>query len=452
MTETLTPEVAYEAVGGARELLRNRSFFYLWMAQLFCQTAEQSLNFGIMLIVEERTHSAGQMSLAVLSYTIPTVLLGFVSGVLTDRWNKKTVMWVTNAIRVGIALLYIAVLPSLAMIYVITFAIACVWQFFGPAEATAIPILVKRNQLLTANAFFNFTFFGSQVVGFLLVAPGLVKIFGFGYEGLTAIFIFLAVMFAIATFWGLLLPGDKLKAVGHEDSPGLSLRTIWAELVDGWRLVFTNRYITFFTATLVLSEALTLLIVALVPRYVVGVLGIQTADVPYVLAPAGIGLIGGAVVMPALGRRWKKEHLVTVGLFLIGGSLVFLGLLPRLYVILMSGQFELAVRPPMSNILPLVMAVAPIAGFGFTLLLVPSQTILQEIIPIEYRGRAFATQLKLARIASTAPLVVLPPLADLIGVNKIAVLGALSVLAIAFVSVRLTRGGIPVPVEEQSLA
>jgi len=102
----------------------------------------------------------------------------------------------------------------------------------------------------------------------------------------------------------------------------------------------------------------------------------------------------------------------------------------------------------MVNILPLVMGIAPFAGWGFTLLLIPSQTILQEIIPIEYRGRAFATQLKLARIFSTLPLAVLPPLADLIGVNKVAMLGATGVLAISYVSWRFTRGGIPAPIEE----
>jgi len=429
------------------ELLHNRSFLYLWMSQLFCQISEQALNFGIMLIVEERTHSAGQMSLAVLSYNIPTIVLGFVTGVFIDRWNKKTVMWVTNGLRTLLALVYIVILPNLALIYVLTFIISCVWQFFGPAEAAAIPMLVKRRNLLTANAFFNFTFFGSQVIGFVLVAPTLLRIFGFEHGGLTAIFVFLAVMFATATFWGLLLPGDRLKAVGHVQSR-LSFRSIWEELVDGWRLVFTNRFITFFTATLVLSEALTLLIVALIPRYVVGVLGIHTADVPYVLAPAGIGLIGGTLIMPYLAQRWKKEHLVTFGLFLVGFCLVLLGTIPRLYIILTTGQYEPAVRPPMVNILPLVMGIAPFAGWGFTLLLIPSQTILQEIIPIEYRGRAFATQLKLARIFSTLPLAVLPPLADLIGVNKVAMLGATGVLAISYVSWRFTRGGIPAPIEE----
>lgn len=431
----------------ASELLHNRSFFYLWMSQLFSQTAEQALNFAIMLIVEERTRSAGQMSLAVLSYNIPTVVLGFVTGVFIDRWNKKTVMWISNALRAALVLFYIAFLPHLAMIYVITFVISCVWQFFGPAEAAAIPMLVKRRNLLTANAFFNFTFFGSQIVGFLLVAPTLVKIFGFEHEGLTAVFIFLILMFSIATFWGLLLPGESLRGTGEKDQR-LSFRTVWEELVDGWRLVFTNRYITFFTATLVLSEALTLLIVALIPRYVVSVLGVHTSDVPYVLAPAGVGLIGGTLIMPLLAQRWRKEQLVTLGLFIIGFCLVALGGLPRLYIILASGQYEPAVRPPMINILPLVMAIAPLAGFGFTLLLIPSQTILQEIIPIEYRGRAFATQLKLARIFSTLPLAVLPPLADLVGVNKVALMGSLAVLAVAWVSLRLTRRGIPAPVEE----
>jgi hypothetical protein len=49
---------------------------------------------------------------------------------------------------------------------VITFLISSVTQFFAPAEQAAIPLLVRRENLMSANALFTTTMMGSLIVGF----------------------------------------------------------------------------------------------------------------------------------------------------------------------------------------------------------------------------------------------------------------------------------------------
>ena len=44
-------------------------------------------------------------------------------------------------------------------------------QFFAPAEQAAIPILVKRDNLMAANALFTSTMMGAIIIGFAIGEP-----------------------------------------------------------------------------------------------------------------------------------------------------------------------------------------------------------------------------------------------------------------------------------------
>ena len=69
-------------------------------------------------------------------------------------------------------------------------------------------------------------------------------------------------------------------------------------------------------------------------------------------------------------------------------------------------------------LVPPVMALALIAGFGFVVDHgARLRRLLQERAPVELRGRVFAVQLMLSNLASIVPLLLLGGLADLIGVD-----------------------------------
>src|SRR5579864_2682680 len=87
---------------------RNRHFLLLWLAQAISQTAQNAIWYGIVVLVQQRSNSSTQLSVAVLTLIIPSVIFGVLAGVYVDRWDKRTVLIGTNLLRGGIALSYAA--------------------------------------------------------------------------------------------------------------------------------------------------------------------------------------------------------------------------------------------------------------------------------------------------------------------------------------------------------
>jgi len=60
--------------------------------------------------------------------------------------------------------------------------ISTVTQFFAPAEQALIPLLVRRENLMAANALFTTTMMGALIVGFAIGEPlSLAKTWGSDY-------------------------------------------------------------------------------------------------------------------------------------------------------------------------------------------------------------------------------------------------------------------------------
>ena len=137
-------------------VVKNRDFFVLWMAQIVSQTAQNGIHFVQIVLIETLTRSTAHMAVMILSFSLPAVILSSVAGIAVDRLSNKWVMMASNAIRVLTVATYILVLDRLGgwslllVIYGVTFISSAIGQFFAPAEATTIPLLVGEERLLTA--------------------------------------------------------------------------------------------------------------------------------------------------------------------------------------------------------------------------------------------------------------------------------------------------------------
>ncbi|MFH1484570.1 MAG: MFS transporter, partial [Chloroflexota bacterium] len=164
-----------ESQAGVQTILRNPPFLRLWLAQVLSQTAQNSVFYALMIFVERETGSSFYMSLLILTFILPSISLGIAAGVFIDRWNKKTVLVTTNILRVAVVLAFVLFEQTLGLIYLFNLVFSIISQFFAPAELAAIPSVVPKRQLITANGLFNLTFTASQLAGFVIVAPLLIK-------------------------------------------------------------------------------------------------------------------------------------------------------------------------------------------------------------------------------------------------------------------------------------
>ena len=121
--------------GGALEVFRNRPFLLLWLAQAFTQIGGNMVIYGLTVIILEATSSNTAVSLLILTFLIPAVLFSAVAGVYVDRFDRRSILVVTNLLRCGaFVLLFLAgdTLPAILVLNVVVSTI------------TVLPLLLAR--------------------------------------------------------------------------------------------------------------------------------------------------------------------------------------------------------------------------------------------------------------------------------------------------------------------
>ena len=85
------------------------------------------------------------MSLLLLTFLVPAVIFGAVAGVYVDRFDRRTILVVTNVAR-GVAFWSLVFFDDqlVRARTRITVVVATLTTFFAPAEAAMIPIVVDR--------------------------------------------------------------------------------------------------------------------------------------------------------------------------------------------------------------------------------------------------------------------------------------------------------------------
>lgn len=392
-------------------LWRNRDFMLLWLAQAVSQSAQNAVNYGLLVLVQTRGGSSAQMSIAVLTVVLPSVIFGLLAGAYVDRRDKRRVLIGTNALRAVVVLGYVFFEDRLSLIYATTFLFSTASQFFAPAEGAMIPTLVDRRQLIQANSLFHLTFTASQLAGLVLLGPLVVNV-----VGLDGLFLLVAVGLSgcAAILWPL--PSTHRRVEPEILGPS----HLWTEVGEVLGLVRADRIMSWAVAHWTLGATLALVMATLAPTFVVQVLGIRAEDSVFVLAPAGLGMVAGTALLTRLGQRIDRRHLIDLGVLVVGLALGFLGTVGTLSERLVgaptaSGTTQGVLGAPIA--VGIAMLTALVAGVAFVAIVVPAQTIIQERAPVAVRGRVFAVQLVVSNLTTVVPLLVLGELADAIGVE-----------------------------------
>src|SRR5215467_6539644 len=119
-------------------------------------------------VVYELTGSPLMIAMVGLLQTIPPLMFGPIIGVYLDRLQKKKVMIWVDLIRTVFTFLIPALyglgLLRIEGLFVLIFLTSMVSTVFGPALVSAVPLLVRRSELVSANALIQ----GTNNIGIVL--------------------------------------------------------------------------------------------------------------------------------------------------------------------------------------------------------------------------------------------------------------------------------------------
>lgn len=378
---------------GYLSLIGNGRFARLWASQILSLIAQNLLNFALIIRVFDLAKGTPYANISVglvfLSFLIPSVLFAAVAGVYVDHWDRRRVMVVSNAVRAVLVLGYLVLESNLAAVLLLTFLVAVMTQFFTPAEAASIPKLVKRKELLPANALFVFTFYAAFAAGYSS-APFALKLFGaHGSYWLVAGF------FAMAALVASTLP--RLAAdVARRAFREVVARTM-TELKANFSAIRADRNLYFPIIQLSVVQALIGVVVALGPALSLALLDQRLEDSAAVLIfPVGAGLVLGVGLAGWLAKRLPKIGLISAGLLIVGAILALVG--------------RSVGQPPL-----VIAAMMFLLGLTNAVITVAAQTLLQEETTDATRGKVFGVLNMTINLAAGLPTLLAGILADVLG-------------------------------------
>jgi MFS family permease len=453
MAEAITANPKSDEDQGASfgAVLGNRNFLFLWMAQLISQLAQQMINYALVVQVAKLSNASSTATAGiVICFTVPAILFSAIAGVFVDRTSKKRTLVVTNAARGLTVLLFVGttlvanldVFWGLAILYANTLLFSAISQFFAPAEAAMIPLLVSRKKLIAANSLFNLTLTASQLIGFVLLGTLLVPLLG-----LRVLYILLCGCYIVCAVlcWRLpdveaergLLAAAATDDLAEADTLGEKARLAWDEFKEGWGFIRVDAAL--MIAILYWSVAISVFMMLAVsgPKFLQDVLHVDPEHLYFILIPGGLGLVLGVILVGRFATEDNRASMINYGLLFAGIGLLVLALI---HDALRLGAQLIGQPPP-----PTLASQVVIGAAGFFLgmcnsfISVPAQTVLQERAPEDIRARVFAAFYTVSNTILIVPLVIAGAMADLIGVLPTVVGIAALVLVIAIAGLRFQR-------------
>lgn len=336
-----------------RRLFHNRNFMALWTGQTISFIGDYFNWLAIPIVVNRLTSSAMMVGLSVMSTALPALILGPVAGVFVDRWDRRRVMIVSDVTRALLVLCLLTVrsVEQVWVFYLIGFLNSCASQFFFPARAAVLPLIVEdREDWLPANGMMQVI----QTVG-LLAGPAMAG-FAIGLWGERVAFVansigYLSSALAVMTMRvPRTTPG--MAAGGH------ALGAVVADLREGLAYLFTHRStIGVMVCLTVAMLGVGAINVVWVP-YLQRTFGIGAEGLGIVDGAQGAGMLVGGLLLGLVAARMRKSMLSGAGLLLIGVLFALMGYSPAFYMIVIESFLVGLALVPVQSALATIMQIS----------------------------------------------------------------------------------------------
>ena len=336
---------------------------------------------ALPLIVLQVTGSALGAGAVAAAGAVPAILAGLFMGVVIDRINRRTSSIITDLVSSAA----VAALPLIDMISGLSLGWFILFGIIG--SLGDVPGMTAREALLPAIVRHG-GMSSERLVGLrealgaiaLLVGPAAAGTLMVLFDGSVVLWITAGTSLAAALLT-LLIPHRVGRVTSSDGSPVDATSTGGlAQLRDGWRVLFTNR---FLLTTTVLSLVSVFVLAALqgliLPVYFTrielpGLLG-------FVLSAIAAGMLLGAGLYAVLGSRGRRRTWFVIGI--LGTALGFAVIAPLLSIwTIFAGAF--------------------VVGFASGMFSSLMGVLMIERIPEQFRGRVMGTQN--AMMTAAAPL------------------------------------------------
>ncbi|MBF2029835.1 MAG: MFS transporter [Oscillatoriales cyanobacterium C42_A2020_001] len=207
-----------------------RTFTIIWSGQFVSTVGSYMTEFALILWAWQVTGSATALALVAFFSRLLRIPLTLIAGLIVDRYNRKTLMMIANAISMlctsAIAVLYFTHQLQIWHLYLTAAIQGGASQIQGLAYQTSLTLLVPSQDYLRANSMNSSVHYGSTIF-----APALAGVL-FPWIGLSGILVIDWFTFglAIATLLSVHIPQPEQQNLVALNAPIQNLRFSLAQV------------------------------------------------------------------------------------------------------------------------------------------------------------------------------------------------------------------------------
>ncbi len=447
-----------ERTRGLFSLFRSGGFALLWTGSLTSQMGDH-LNLmaltALIFAVSQGTRTSGlEFSKILLLASAPVLFFGPIAGVYADRMSRKAMMIASDLIRAALVAVVPFVSGSMTAVYVLIFLVFTVNRFYLSAKSAALPQIVPSDKLMEANSLLNVS-----MVAALIVGPwgGGILVEQYGYRlgffadsltyvvsGVFVAFIALRSISEVAADRAAELTerrrtfgetarhalsahsrvefAEEAVRLGHEiagpieeevEVIGSTYQRLVRDLKEGLGQMRGSPLVVYSTISSASAMLISGFVLIALPVLVRNEFQMGTAGLGQLFSLAGIGMLGGSLVVGRFFARTQRRAIIAVSFALAGVTV--------------------AAMAAASSLTGLSVGIF-LAGFFIAPANVACDTILQERMPGASIGKAFGFRDMVSKAAFGFAGILSGFIVDIVGPRQLLVVVGLVGIAYAVVS------------------
>jgi len=305
-------------------LFRNPVFCKLFFATIASQLGTVIGNMALVYyLVDTYSERPSLASTAELMYSLPTLVMFWLVGVLADRFDRKIIVIYSDWIRAGLTVLLLVFVhfDLLFLCFIALFLRSAVSKFYGPAEMGLLQGSIEKEQYVQASGL------NQLVMGMFMLLGMSLGAVTYHFIGIKGAIIVDGISFIIS---GILLSWGSFSEIARIPNGNNHIRDIRISLIvkDFWQGI---RYVTDNKLLLVLISGFLFFgvvngVFSLLPIFT---MKYKLSPDQYIINSSlisvflGIGFLLGSFLGPLLIRRFTRTTTIIAALFisslLIGG-------------------------------------------------------------------------------------------------------------------------------------
>ncbi|MBX4148148.1 MULTISPECIES: MFS transporter [Paenibacillus] len=384
------------------------------------------VQYAIMWYITLTTQSGLMMTLYIICGFVPTFLLSPFAGVWADRYNRKSLIMIADAmiavVTLILAITFMLGYQAVWLLFVISAVRALGAGIQTPAVGAILPQIVPQEKLTKVNGINGslqaLTMFVAPIVSAALLIMATIEVIFFIDVVTAAIAIFTLFVF--------------LKIPLHKKASDTQSTGYLDDFKEGLAYIkqhaFLKSFFIFFAIFFVLMAPAAFL----TPLQVTRSFGDDVWRLTAIEIAFSVGMMAGGGIIASWGGFKNKVYTMAIASLIMAVSTFALGIVPVFWIYL---------------------AIMAVFGVAMPIFNTPTTVMLQEKVDENYLGRIFGVFGMISTSMMPIGMLIFGPLADVVKIEWLLVGTGLFILVLTVFfarNKRLVEAGMPLPKEQEA--